>query len=136
MKPFALTPEMTSASGTFYPTGYVFALFANEDAARSADEVLRGQGRDDVAHASPDAIMQHVVRTLGNADDPLPSVGAEGTIVRRIGELASGGAHALMFAATGDDSPDSLRATLQQAGALAAFYYRRLIIEDLITQPA
>ncbi len=54
---------------------------------------------------------------------PLPSVGAEGTIVRRIGELASGGAHALMFAATGDDSPDSLRATLQQARALAAFYY-------------
>ena len=135
MKPFALAPDMTSASGTFYPTGYVFALFASEDATRSAAAVLQDQGHDDVAHASPDAIMQHVVRTLGNADDPLPSVGAEGVIVRRIGELASGGAHALMFAATDDDSPESLRATLQQAEALAGFYYRRLIIEDLIAQP-
>ena len=136
MKPFALTPEMTSASGTFYPTGYVFALFASEDAARAAAQQLQDQGHADVAHAAPEAIMQHVVRTLGNADEPLPSVGAEGVIVRRIAELASGGAHALMFEAGDSDTPDSLRATLREAGAAAAFYYRRLIIEDLNTQPA
>lgn len=134
MTPFALTPEMTSASGTFYPTGYVFALFASEDAARAAAQALQAQGHDDVAFAPPEAIMQHVVRTLGNADDPLPSVGAEGVIVRRIAELASGGAHALMFATRSEDSPESLRAVLQRLAALAAFYYRRLIIEDLIPQ--
>ena len=51
MKPFALDPSMTSAAGTFYPTGYVFALFADEAAARSAGQALQAQGRDDVAHA-------------------------------------------------------------------------------------
>ncbi|WP_313077220.1 hypothetical protein [Melaminivora sp.] len=132
MKPFTLTPEMTSASGTFYPTGQVFALFRNEEAARDAARQLQEQ-HEDVMHAAPDAILQHVVRSLGNADDPLPSVGAEGVIVRRIAELASGGAHALMFTAGDDDTPDSLRTLLQQSGALAAFYYRRLIIEDLIS---
>ncbi|SDM38598.1 hypothetical protein SAMN05428957_105129 [Oryzisolibacter propanilivorax] len=133
MKPFALTPEMTSASGTFYPTGYVFALFPSEGAVHNAAQQLEQQGHDDVSLAAPDAVMQHVVRTLGNADDPLPSVGAEGVIVRRIAELASGGAHALMFEARDDDTPEDLRAALQQAGATAAFYYRRLIIEDLIS---
>ena len=49
MKPFALDPSMTTATGTFYPTGHVFALFANEEAARSAGQALQAQGRDDVA---------------------------------------------------------------------------------------
>lgn len=133
MTPFALTPEMTSSSGTFYPTGYVFALFKDEQTARDAGQRLRDGGRDNVAYANPQDIMQHIVRTLGNADDPLPSVGAEGVIVRRIAELASGGCHGLLFKATDNDTPDSLRALLQSASATAAFYYRRLIIEDLIT---
>ncbi len=136
MNPFALTPEMTSASGTFYPTGYVFALFKDEDAARKAGQALSDAGHADVAHARPQEILEHVVRTLGNADTPLPSVGAEGVIVRRIAELASGGCHALMFEATDDDRPDNLRDLLQAQSAVAAFYYRRLIIEDLITAPA
>ncbi len=136
MTPFALNPDMTSASGTFYPTGYVFALFSNEEAARAAAQKLQDQGHGDVAHASPSTTLEHVVRTLGNADDPLPSVGAEGVIVRRIAELASSGAHALMFQAQDSDSPDSLRVALQDASAVAAFYYRRLIIEDLIPASA
>lgn len=135
MKPFALTPDMTSAAGTFYPTGYVFALFPDETAARSAGDAMQAQGRDDIAHAAPDAILQHVVRTLGNADEPLPSVGAEGVIVRRIADLASNGSHALFFAAQGDDSPDSLADALPPLGAQAAFYYRTLIIEELISAP-
>lgn len=135
MKPFALDPSMTSAAGTFYPTGYVFALFADEAAARSAGQALQAQGREDVAHAAPDAILQHVVRTLGNADEPLPSVGAEGVIVRRIAKYASQGAHALFLKAQDGDSPESLGTLLQSLGAVAAFYYRRLVIEDLIPQP-
>lgn len=136
MKPFALKPSMTSAAGMFYPTGYVFALFADEAAARTAGQSLQTQRRDDVALATPDAILQHVVRTLGNADEPLPSVGAEGVIVRRIAQHASHGAHALLFKAQDDDSPEDLGALLQPLGALAAFYYRRLVIEELVPAPA
>ncbi|RYF08913.1 MAG: hypothetical protein EOO31_00660 [Comamonadaceae bacterium] len=135
MKPFVLDPDMTSAAGTFYPTGYVFALFPDESAARQAGDAMSGEGRNDVAHAPPEAILQHVVRTLGNADEPLPSVGAEGVIVRRIADMASQGHHALFFAAGDDDDAESLQATLEPLGAIAAFWYRRLIIEDLISLP-
>lgn len=135
MKPFVLDPDMTSAVGTFYPTGHVFALFADEAAARNAGESMAQQGRTDVAHAAPDAILQHVVRTLGKADDPLPSVGAEGVIVRRIADMAAQGRHALFFPAHDDDDAESLQATLEPLGAEAAFWYRRLIIEDLIPLP-
>ncbi|RYF28444.1 MAG: hypothetical protein EOO33_00845 [Comamonadaceae bacterium] len=135
MKPFVLDPDMTSAAGTFYPTGYVFALFPDEAAARQAGDAMSGQGRTDVAHAAPEAILQHVVRTLGNADEPLPSVGAEGVIVRRIADLASQGRHALFFPAADDDDAESLQDALEPLGAEAAFWYRRLIIEDLIALP-
>jgi len=135
MKPFALQPEMTSAAGTFYPTGHVFALFSDENAARQAAQALTDQGHADIAHAAPETILQHVVRTLGNADEPLPSVGAEGVIVRRIADLAASGRHALFFAARDEDSPESLQAALEPLGAEAAFYYRKLVIEDLIPLP-
>ncbi len=136
MKPFALDPSMTTATGTFYPTGHVFALFANEEAARSAGQALQAQGRDDVAHATPPMILEHVVRTLGNADAPLPSVGAEGVIVRRIAQLASDGAHGLLLRAADSDAPETLRDLLQPTGPLAAFYYRSLVIEELVSAPA
>lgn len=135
MKPFVLAPDMTSAAGTFYPTGHVFALFPDEASARAAGDALAGQGRGDIAHAPPDAILQHVVRTLGNADEPLPSVGAEGVIVRRIADLASSGSHALLFPAQDEDDAETLQAALEPLGAETAFYYRRLIIEDLIPLP-
>jgi len=135
MKPFVLDPEMTSAAGTFYPTGHVFALFPDEETTRKAGEALANTGHADVSHAAPETILQHVVRTLGNADEPLPSVGAEGVIVRRIADLASQGRHALFFAAGDDDTAETLQAALEPLGAEAAFYYRRLIIEDLISLP-
>ncbi len=136
MKPFALDPDMTSATGTFYPTGYVFALFPGDEAYRKAADALADQGFTDVAHAAPDTIHQHVVRTLGHADTPLPSVGAEGVIVRRIADMAAQGHHGLLIKARDEDGPESLQAALEPLGADAAFFYRRLIIEDLIPQPA
>lgn len=135
MKPFVLDPSMTSVAGTFYPTGYVFALFADEAATQAAAQALAADGRTDIAYAAPDTILQHVVRTLGKADEPLPSVGAEGALVRRIADMASDGAHALLIKADDEDTPDTLRASLAAQHAEAAFYYRRLIIEDLLPQP-
>ncbi|GKS91419.1 hypothetical protein [Acidovorax sp. SUPP2539] len=136
MKPFVLDPDMTSSAGTFYPTGHVFALFPDEAHARDAAEALGADGeRTDISHATPDAILQHVVRTLGNADTPLPSVGAEGTIVRRISDLAAAGHHGLLVKVGDDDDAETLQAALEPHSAQAAFYYRRLIIEDLIPQP-
>ena len=72
MKPLVLDSSMTNMSGTFYPTGHVFALFPDEDCVRQADTHLQNAGHSGTtAYASPDVILQDIVRTLGNADAPL-----------------------------------------------------------------
>jgi len=45
------------------------------------------------------------------------------------------GHHGLLVEVGKHDDADSLRAKLQAAGAVAAFYCRTLVIEDLIEQP-
>lgn len=136
MKPFALDPDMTSPTGMFYPTGYVFALFPGEQPGRDAGQALADQGYADVSHAPPDAIQQHVVRTLGNADTPLPSVGAEGVIVRRIAEPGGAGAPRAADPPARGRQPGIAAGGTRASGRQCGFFYRRLIIEDLIPQPA
>jgi len=77
------------------------------------------------------------VHTLGTADAPLPSVGAEGDMVRRIADLAGTGHHGVLIEMNDKDTTtDTLVATIGPEGAVAAFYYRTFIIEDLISEPA
>jgi hypothetical protein len=127
---------MTNMGGTFYPTGHVFALFPDEDCVRQAASALQSAGHaGDAAYASPEVIMQEIVRTLGTADAPLPSVGAEGDIVRRIADLAGSGHHGMLVKMADKDSADAIVSAIAPEGAVAAFYYRTFIIEDLITPP-
>lgn len=136
MKPLILDSSMTNMGGTFYPTGHVFALFADEDCVRQAASALQAAGHaGDAAYASPEVIMQEIVRTLGTADAPLPSVGAEGDIVRRIADLAGSGHHGMLVKMADKDSADAIVSAIAPEGAVAAFYYRTFIIEDLITPP-
>ena len=136
MKPLVLDSSMTNMGGTFYPTGHVFALFPDEDCVRQAATALQAVGHQgDTAYASPDVIMQEIVRTLGTADAPMPSVGAEGDMVRRIADLAGKGYHGLLIAMADKDHTDTLVDAIAPEGAVTAFYYRTFIIEDLISQP-
>jgi hypothetical protein len=136
MKPLILDSSMTNMGGTFYPTGHVFALFPDEDCVRQAASALQSAGHaGDAAYASPEVIMQEIVRTLGTADAPLPSVGAEGDIVRRIADLAGSGHHGMLVKMADKDSADAIVSAIAPEGAVAAFYYRTFIIEDLITPP-
>ncbi len=135
MKPLILDSSMTNMSGVFYPTGHVFALFPDEDCARQAAAALhsaRHQG--ELAHASPEFILQEIVRTLGGTDIPLPSVGAEGDMVRRIADLAGTGHHGVLIRMADKDAPERVVAAIAPEGAAAAFYYRTFIIEDLVPQ--
>ena len=135
MKPMILDSSMTTMGGVFYPTGHVFALFADEDSARKAEGALKQAGhRGETAYASPDTMLEHIAHTLGETDTPLPSVGAEGDIVRRVADLASKGHHGVLIAMADHDDAETVASALTPLGAVAAFYYRRLIIEDLITQ--
>ena len=97
MKPFVLDSSMTNMGGIFYPTGQVFALFPDEDCTRQAALALQAASHQgDISYASPEVILQEIVHTLGTADAPLPSVGAEGDMVRRIADLAGTGHHGVV----------------------------------------
>ena len=134
MKPLVLDSTMTNMGGIFYPTGHVFALFPHEDCVRQAAAALQSAGHaGEMAYASPEVIMQEIVHTLGTADAPLPSVGAEGDMVRRIADLAGSGHHGLLVKMADKDNAEALVAAIAPAGAVTAFYYRTFIIEDLIT---
>lgn len=136
MKPLILDSTMTNMGGVFYPTGHVFALFPDEDCVRQAANALQTAGHQgDTAYASPDVIMQEIVRTLGTADAPMPSVGAEGDMVRRIADLAGKGHHGLLISMADKDNTDTLVDAITPQGAVTAFYYRTFIIEDLVPQP-
>lgn len=122
--------------GVFYPTGHVFALFATADAAKAAADAFEANAEarsNACSYAGPDTMMQDIVRTIGSGDDPLPSVGADGDFVRRIADLAGKGYHGLLIEMGKDDDSESITALLESQGADAAFYYRTLVIEDLIT---
>lgn len=137
MKPLVLDSSLTNMGGVFYPSGHVFALFPDEDCARQAASALQNAGHSgDMAYAGPDALMEEVVRTLGPADAPLPSVGADGDMVRRIADLAGRGYHGVLIKLEGKDSADGIVDALTSAGAVTALHYRTFIIEDLITPPA
>ena len=137
MKPLILDSSMTNMGGVFYPTGHVFALFPDEDCARQAAAALQAAGHTgDIAYAGPELILQDIVRTLGTADAPLPSVGAEGDMVRRIADLAGKGHHGLLIKMGDKDEPETLGNAIAPEGAVTAFYYRTFIIEDLVTPPA
>ena len=136
MKPMILDSTMTNMGGVFYPTGHVFALFPDEDCVRQAATALEAAGhRGELAYASPEAILADIVRTLGTADAPLPSVGAEGDMVRRIADLAGTGHHGLLIQMDSKDEPDTVVEAIAPQGAATAFYYRTFIIEDLVTPP-
>ncbi|RYF40587.1 MAG: hypothetical protein EOO27_47480, partial [Comamonadaceae bacterium] len=67
---------------------------------------------------------------------PMPSVGAEGDMVRRIADLAGKGHHGLLIKMGDKDEPETLTNAIAPEGAVTAFYYRTFIIEDLVTPPA
>lgn len=136
MKPFVLDSNHTNMSGVFYPKGRVFAMFASAQAAQHAAAQWEAQHAGaECAHASPDTILRDIVRTLGSSDIPLPSVGADGDIVRRIADLAEAGCHGLLMDVGKHENGDTLGPALEALGAQAAFYYRTFIIEDLVPQP-
>ncbi|MNY30368.1 hypothetical protein D3C86_1644740 [compost metagenome] len=118
--------------GVFYPTGHVFAMVPSDDVAHAAADALDALGYDGaVRHAAPDAILSDIVPTLGVEENELQSVGLEGEIVKRIGELAQQGQHGLLVTLGRDDAHE-VAEVLNAYGATAAFHYRELVIEELV----
>ena len=133
MKRFTMEPEMLTMRGVFYPTGYMFLMFPGEKEAHDAARLLTDDGidADSITWLTPDDIQQHIARTVGSADIPLPSAGSEADTVRQFAELASQGHHALMIRAPSTDESDRVMELLKDAQVSHGQRYRRLVIEDL-----
>lgn len=132
MTPFSLDSSMTSMGGVFYPTGHVFALVPSDDVAQAAAQALHALGYEGaVRHAIPAVILSDILPTMGVEEEQLQSVGIEGVIVRRIGELAQAGHHGLLVA-LGQDDAQEVADVLNVYGAAVAFYYREQVIEELV----
>lgn len=133
MQPFALTPDMLTLAGVFYPTGYVFAMFPTEDDARQTAQTLENDklSKQPVMLLSPQVILEQVVRTVGSADIPLPSAGTEAATVRQYAALAGQGHWAVMVHAPDADETEAVMRVVRQAPFSFAEKYRRLVIEDL-----
>lgn len=132
MKPFALDPKMLTMAGVFYPTGHMFVMFPTQEDATAAGQALQEDG---YAHAamllSPENVLEHVVRTVGSADDPLPSAGTEADTVRKYADLASSGQWALMIPAPETDDTERAMSVIRRYPFSYGQKYRALVIEDL-----
>lgn len=136
MRPLVVTSAMTSMNGAFYPTGHVFALFKDEAAARQAIDALQtAQHQGALAHADPARIHSEITHSAQGQDETLPSPGADNDIVRRIQDLADRGCHGVLVELADKDTIETVQSVVEAQQAQAAFYYRTLIIEELVEQP-
>ena len=133
MQEFELQPQMLTMGGVFYPTGYIFAMFPEqEDAQHVASQLpLASKDGKPTMHLSPEAVLEKVVGTVGSTDIPLPSVGTEGNTVRRYAALASQGHHALMVHVDNAEETESAMAAIRSRPFSSATQYKMLIIEEL-----
>ena len=133
MQPFVLDPGMLTVAGVFYPTGHMFVLFPTEQDARRIGEAIeeRKLSERPVMLLDPQTILEHVVRTVGSADIPLPSAGTEADTVRQYAALAGKGHWALMVHAPDADETEAVMEVVRTAPFSFAEKYRMLVIEDL-----
>ncbi len=128
---FSPDPGHFSASGAYYPTGHVFAMFRSESAAEAAASAAAGvAGVGGVQLAAPAAIEQAFGKRAEDTGG-MPSLGREDQFMRRFVELAQAGKAGLLIE-VGDADTDALGSALKAAGALLAYHYRALVIEELV----
>ncbi len=132
MKPFALSRQMLTLGGAFYPTGWVVAMVNGEDVPQLVQALEQKAARsDEVMHLAPEDVLRELGGAVGESDLPLPSVGTEGESVRKYLALARQGQHALMVHAPTDADTERVMQVLGQSRLSYAQKYHRLMIEDL-----
>lgn len=128
---FSPDPSHFSAAGAYYPTGHVFAMFSDLAAAEAAAGALANvEGVGQLQLAAPPAIEQ-AFRKRVEESGGLPSLGREDQFMHRFVELARSGKAGLLIDAGAAD-PAALGDALRSAGAVLAYHYRTMVIEELI----
>lgn len=132
MQNFELTRSMLTMGGAFYPTGYVFAMFARQEDAQQVVAHLPDKNPvKPTLLLSPQSVLDNLPHTIVAADTPLPSVGAEAASVRKYVELAHQGHYALMVYASKAKESEAVMVAVRAVPFSCAKKYRTLVIEDL-----
>lgn len=132
MQNFELTSSMLTMGGAFYPTGYVFAMFARmEDAQKVFSQLGSENPEKPTMLLTATNVLENLPHTTDAADSPLPSVGTEAACVRTYAELANQGHCALMVYASKAAESEAVMAVIRSVPFSCAKKYRTLVIEDL-----
>ena len=133
MKTFNLTPDMLTLSGTFYPKGYAFIMFADTATAEAAGQKISKQHStpDEVLLLSPAVILRDIGKVDGDSDIDLPSIGTEGATVRKYVDLARQGQAGIMVKVDSDEETEQVMQVARQASFSYGQRYHLLAMEDL-----
>jgi len=135
MKNFAMDKEMLSSiGGVFYPTGHSIVMFPDsEDALKIGRALVARQVAtgDEVYVIPSDQVLAQISPTVSDADNPLPSAGTEGAVVRALTQLAREGHAALLVRTPNEEAAEQMMAVVRTVPYSMAQRYRRLVIEDL-----
>jgi len=130
MSNFTVDTSHFSMSGAYYPRGFAWAMFKDLPTAQAASEkvaALPGVGA--VTVASAEDIGRNFAKRSEDVGG-MPSVGREDQFMLRYVELAEQGKAGLLIEVADADSA-ALADVLRQGGAVLAYHYRRLVIEEL-----
>ena len=132
MNTFTADPSHFTMGGAYYPTGHVFAMFTDEATAQAAAaQIAAVAGVGAITLATAAAIQQAFAQRAADVGTGAPSVGREDQFMLRFVELARGGKAGLLIE-VGRADTEALSAALAASGAVLAYYYRTLVIEELV----
>lgn len=135
MQAFQMTSKMTTMQGVFYPTGYSFLMFPDDQIAQQAAQQLEvaGFAPDEVMLLTPHVILKEIGKITDDDSSAvaLPSVGTEGATVNKYINLARQGHHALMVKASSDDDSERMMSVVRELPLSFGQKYHMLVIEDL-----
>ena len=135
MKNFAMSNDMVSSiGGAFYPTGHSIVMFPDSgDAARIGRMLVEQQvvSGDEIYLLPAEQVLAQISPTVAEADNPLPSAGTEGAVVRALTKLAREGHAGLLVETPDEEAAERVMTVVRTVPYSIAQRYRRLVIEDL-----
>lgn len=126
--------SVLSMSQTFYPSGCVFAMLPDADAAQQAAAALEQvRGIDGVSLALPQSMVDQWSKRAEEIRDNPPSVGREEQFQVRFLELAENGGHGLLIKLGSNTDQAQATEVLVAHQCSVAYEYGRLVIEEWIS---
>lgn len=135
MKTFEITSHMFTMSNVFYPNGYAFVMFPNEQDAQQVLGELDGNltGSGEMMLLSPQAVLRDIGKLENEElEVTLPSIGTEAATVVKYIRLATQGHHALMVRVHSDVETEQMMRAVRKVPFSYAQRYHLLAIEDLV----